>query len=159
MKTILSIFLLFTLTYVFGQNSSEKNLLLLKQYRENLIKSISNGDSIKETRCKDKITEYIRLKKRYLQKVDSMDIVIKEKNNTGSGYYYYIIFTKPKVFNWDDCETEVISDGKTVSYRTILADHDFDRIDSKFEIGKEAKFKIHNHWTTGQTYYLEDLKQ
>jgi hypothetical protein len=145
---------------VFGQNSSEKNLLSLKQYRENLIKSISNGDSIKETRCKDKITEYIRLKKRYLQKVDSMDIVIKEKNNTGSGYYYYIIFTKPKVFNWNDCETEVINDGKTVSYRITVANHGLlDMIDSKFEIGKEAKFKIHNYWTSGQTYYIEDLKK
>jgi len=124
-------------------------------YRNELAKTMSNGDTIKETRCKENIPEFIRLKKLYLQKIDSMNNVILEKNNTGSGYYYYTAISNRVFYNWGDCYTKVINDSISITYSPAHGNRG-DIIDSKFEIRKIDKFRVH-FGASGQTYYREDI--
>lgn len=142
-----------------GQRNSQIYLLSLKNFREKIVKEISDGDSVKEHRCYSKIAKYIALKKKYLHKFDSMDLVIKEKNNCGSGYFYYIQITNIVRYDWEDCANRIIKDkeGKVI----LVEEYDTfgdNIVDSGFGTGKEDKFRVHLQGTSGQTYYREDLR-
>jgi hypothetical protein len=144
------------MTFVSGQESKDIYLKSLIDYRNELNKEISNGDLNKEDRCREKISEYAAKMRLYLQKIDSMEFVIKEKNQTGSGYFYFILFRNQTYYNWGECNTMVIKD--SMKYERRIYTHTRDVIDSKFEIGKEDKWRIHLNGTTGQTYYREDIR-
>lgn len=162
MKNIFFILLSLIFNLCFAQTSNNQKLQSIKEYREKLVKSISRGDSIKETRCKIKIQEYLNLARRQLIRVDSITNVVKDLNKIGSENYYYIIFSDPVYFDWGDCNKEVIVEqGKdvTITHYTSPDDSNEDLIYCKFVIKKESKFSIKNDGlSTGQIFYREDFR-
>lgn len=144
-----------------AQAQTNGYLRSLKEYREKLLRNATEGDSAREKRCREKTAEYLALKTRYLQKLDSLDQLIREKNNTGSSRFYFLIISKPLHYQWGDCETRIIrKEGHIVYSIGYGGGHHCGEniIDSRLEIGIEDKFRVNSGFSSGQTYYREDLK-
>jgi len=137
-----------------GQNNIEKDIRSLKAYRDTIEKRTCRVDTIKQVRCKEKTAQYLAFRKKFLLKLDSADKVIYELNEKGGKYCYYLLFGKETYFHWGDCNIGTVENG----VREILDDEDW-AVDRKIEIVKCDKFNYDlNGFTSGQTFYREDIK-
>ena len=148
--------LVFTIQCVFGQKSHiEIQLHSLKAYYDARAKEFSKGDTMKLEPCREKTIQFVASMKKYLFKIDSIEKVIQTLNEAASGHYYILNMGKRTNFDWSDCNTIIQPDGSKASYWGGCGANEIDCI---MKIEKVERSRINTGFTTGQTFYREDIK-
>ncbi len=149
------IILVFTIQIANGQKSHlETELHSLKEYYEARTKEYCVDDTLKYGRCKEKTDQFLTLRKKYLFKIDSVDRVIRELNESNDGNYYFLKMGVYTNFDWEDCDTKVDSNGRKVKYWSCGSN----MIDRIMTIEKIGRSRINSGFSSGQTFYREDIK-
>ena len=164
-STLLVIFLFLYHSSFSQKNKIETELRTLQSYRESFMVNICHEDTVKLNRCKKKIPDFLSLRKKYLTKIDSLDKVVKIKNQMASKYFYYLTFTRSILYDWEDCNKEerIVGGKKITTYSRTShcggVQWASDCIDSHITIDKIAKWRSDlSGFTTSETFYREDIR-